>query len=111
MNSCTNIIFKFPRTVNQITVSKNSYQFNMLCTVGNKPYPDKAVGTTDSRHGELMLMNAWLDSLFEASPSFIHSLNNNEVINGNLINLKLMELIICLMFLLRDLEEEFSLMD
>ena len=27
-----------------------------------------------------MLMNAWLDSLFEASNSFINSLNNNEVI-------------------------------
>ena len=29
-----------------------------------------------------MLMNAWLDSLFEASNSFVNSLNNNEVING-----------------------------
>ena len=38
MNSCTNIIFKFPRTVNQVTVSKNPLQFNMLCTVANKPY-------------------------------------------------------------------------
>ena len=29
-----------------------------------------------------MLMNAWLDSLFEASNSFIYFLNNNEVINN-----------------------------
>ena len=54
----------------------------MLCTVANKPYPDKAVSTTDARHGEMMIMNAWLDSLFEASNSFVNSLNNNEVING-----------------------------
>ena len=30
----------------------------------------------------MMLMNAWLDSLFEPSNSFIHLLINNEVVNG-----------------------------
>ena len=31
-----------------------------------------------------MITNEWLDSLFQANDSFINSLTNNEVINGNI---------------------------
>jgi hypothetical protein len=65
MNSCTNMIFLFPRTTNQLTVSMNPYQNNLQYTISNKPYPDVAVDTTSARHAEMMLENAWLDSFFQ----------------------------------------------
>jgi hypothetical protein len=88
MNSCTNVIFMFPRTMNQLTVSLNPYQTNLQCTISNKTYPYVAVDTLSARHAEMMLENAWLDALFGASDAFINSLSNNEVVKEGTTEVK-----------------------
>jgi hypothetical protein len=84
VSNCTNLIFTFPRTQNQLTVSKNPLQQEIQLSYADTKIPDQPFSTTSAMHAEMMLMNAWLDSLFQASDSFINSLYNHEVTHGEL---------------------------
>ena len=77
-SNCTNLCFTFPRTSNEITVSKNPHLDILQCRVNNQIWPEKPLESTSAGFKELMITNAGLDSLFSAPKSFTHSLQDDE---------------------------------
>ena len=76
LTNCTNIALSFPKTDNQITVVNNPEQQAAQLILMGKNIPDKSINTLEAAHTEMELVNACLDSLFEAQPSFIRSLTS-----------------------------------
>ena len=72
--NATSLVFIYPRTPNQITVSKNPLQTAVKCTVDSKVIPDKTMDTLASEHSEMILSNLSLDSLWSAPKSIVNSL-------------------------------------
>ena len=77
-SNCTNLCFTFPRTSNEITVSKNPHLDILQCRINNQIWPEKPLESTSAGFKELMITNAGLDSLFSAPRSFTHSLQDDE---------------------------------
>ncbi|KAL7711682.1 Uncharacterized protein QTN25_010659 [Entamoeba marina] len=80
--NCTNIIFGFPRSSNEITVSKNPHQANIIAQIAGRNFPDKAYSTTfDPIHCESQITNAGLTDYDGICPTeaFTNSLRFNEI--------------------------------
>lgn len=78
LTNATNVILMFPRTGNQITVSKNPNFATIQLQIEGKPYPDKPFSTLETAHTEFNLVNANLDSIWAPSRSLVSSLNGAE---------------------------------
>ena len=78
LNNATALILTYPRTGNQITVSKNPLQDAISVHVGDKIIPDKVMSTTDRCFAEMMLENNELDTLWQATPSFLRGFNEED---------------------------------
>lgn len=72
---CGQIIFTFPNSVNQLTVSRNPMLNAVKCQIGNKVVPDKMMSTCDRAHAEMTLTALGFDSLFSAPPDLIKALS------------------------------------
>ena len=72
---CGQIIFTFPNSVNQLTVSRNPMLNAVKCQIGNKVVPDKMMSTCDRAHSEMTLTALGFDSLFSAPPDLIKALS------------------------------------
>ncbi|KAL7712459.1 Uncharacterized protein QTN25_009894 [Entamoeba marina] len=80
--NCTDLMFSFPRSSNEITVSKNPHQANINTQIAGKNFPDKANSTTfDPIHAEAQITNAGLTDYDGICPtkSFTNSLRFNEI--------------------------------
>ena len=74
LTNVTNVILTFPRTGNQITVSKNPNFGTVQLQIEGKPYPDKPFSTLETAHTEFNLVNANLDSIWAPSRALAYSL-------------------------------------
>ena len=74
LTNITNVILTFPRTGNQITVSKNPNFGTIQLQIEGKPYPDKPFSTLETAHTEFNLVNANLDSIWAPSRALAYSL-------------------------------------
>ena len=74
LTNVTNVILTFPRTGNQITVSKNPNFGTIQLQIEGKPYPDKPFSTLETAHTEFNLVNANLDSIWAPSRALAYSL-------------------------------------
>lgn len=74
LTNITNVILTFPRTGNQITVSKNPNFGTIQLQIEGKPYPDKPFSTHETAHTEFNLVNANLDSIWAPSRALAYSL-------------------------------------
>lgn len=81
--NCSSVIFLFPRTSNELTVSKNPHFSSIQAQIESKSYPDKPFGTHDIEHTIYCMTNAGLDSLFSPSEEFSYSLTFNEMYDGS----------------------------
>lgn len=79
LTNCSAIGFLFPRTHNEITVSRNPNLSSVQAQVDNKPFPDKPFSTHSPEHSNYCLTNAGFDSLFSASREYGYSLRFNEM--------------------------------
>lgn len=79
LTNCSAIGFLFPRTHNEITVSRNPNMASIQAQVDNKPFPDKPFSTHSPEHSIYCLTNAGFDSLFSASREYGYSLRFNEM--------------------------------
>lgn len=79
MTNVSTIIFMFPRTAHEVTISKNPHLSSMQAMIDNKPYPDKPFSSLCAEHSIFNITNAGLDSLFSPSREFSYSLNFNEM--------------------------------
>ncbi|KAL7717735.1 Uncharacterized protein QTN25_004803 [Entamoeba marina] len=80
--NCTNIMFGFPRSSNEITVSKNPHQANIMAQIASKNFTDKGYSTTfDPIHAEAQITNAGLTDYDGICPTeaFTNSLTFNEI--------------------------------
>ena len=91
MTNVSNIIFLFPRTSNEVTVSKNPHLTSIQLQVDGKTFPDKPFSTLCSVHTNYNITNAGLDSLFSPSEEFSYSLNFNEMQSLDGINYEVKE--------------------
>lgn len=82
LTNVSNIILTFPRTGNEITVSKNPQFGAIQLQVESKPYPDKPFSTLETAHCEYNLVNAGLDSIWSPNDSYAYSLVCQEVKDG-----------------------------
>ena len=71
---CGQVIFTFPNSANQLTVSRNPYLKALRCQIGNKLIPDKNMTTIDKAHAEMTLTALGFDSLFAAPKSLLTAL-------------------------------------
>lgn len=74
LTNVTNVILTFPRTGNQITVSKNPNFSTVQLQIEGKPYPDKPFSTLETAHTEFNLVNANLDSIWAPNRALAYSL-------------------------------------
>ena len=74
LTNVTNVILTFPRTGNQITVSKNPNFGSIQLQIEGKPYPDKPFSTLETSHTEFNLVNANLDSIWAPNRALAYSL-------------------------------------
>ena len=74
MFNCTQVIFTFPNSGNQLTVSRNPHLEAVQCHISDRIIPDKFFNTLDKQHSEMTLANLNLDSLFTAPDELIESL-------------------------------------
>lgn len=79
LTNATNIIFTFPRTGNEITVSKNPHFGSFQLQIDNKPFPDKPFSTLETAHTEYNLVNSDLDTLWSPNNAYAHSLTRKEI--------------------------------
>lgn len=77
MNNACQLIFTFPTTGNQLTVSRNPHLESVQCHVSDRVIPDKYFTTLDKTHAEMTLASLNLDSLFTASNELIESLTKD----------------------------------
>lgn len=79
MTNVSNIVFLFPRTSNEVTVSKNPHLSAIQLQIDGKTFPDKPFSTHSSVHTNYNITNAGLDSLFSPSEEFSYSLSFDEM--------------------------------
>ena len=73
---CGQLVFTFPNSANQLTVSRNPYLKALRCQIGNKLIPDKNMTTLDKAHSEMILTALGFDSMFSAPKSLLTALGN-----------------------------------
>lgn len=79
IKNATQIAVRFPRTLNQKTVSKNPMQQSFTVRVNDVAYPSAGnLSTIDSRHAELLLENLCFDTLFPANEGLKNALTFKE---------------------------------
>lgn len=83
MVNTSSVIFLFPRTHNELTVSKNPHFSSIQAQIESKSFPDKPFGTHSVEHTMYNITNAGLDSLFSPSEEFSYSLTFNEMVDGS----------------------------
>ena len=81
LTNITNVILTFPRTGNQITVSKNPNFGNIQLQIEGKPYPDKPFSTLETAHTEFNLVNANLDSIWAPNKTYAYSLTGPDYVD------------------------------
>ena len=77
MSNVSQLIFTFPNSSNQLTVSRNPHLESIQCHVQDRIIPDKSISTLDRAHSEMILNALGLDTLFSASKELIESLTKN----------------------------------
>ena len=77
MFNATQLVFTFPNSSNQLTVSKNPHLEAVQCHVADKIIPDKFLNTLEPAFGEMILSELGMDTLFSASESLIEALSRN----------------------------------
>lgn len=82
MVNVSSVAFIFPRTHNEVTVSKNPHFSAINCHIGNMTFPNKPFSTHCNAHTMYCITNAGLDSLFSPSEEFSYSLTYNELQEG-----------------------------
>lgn len=75
----SNICITFPRTDNELTISRNPRMNAFQLFVDNKPYPELIGSTTSARYCEYVLSNSYLDNLWCANKSLLHALTYSGV--------------------------------
>lgn len=78
LTNVTNICVTFPRSINELTVSRNPHMSTFQLTVDNKAFPEQVDSTTSARYCEYVLANSYLDSLWCANKSLLFSLKNKQ---------------------------------
>ena len=78
LTNVTNICVTFPRTIDELTVSRNPRLTAFQLSVDNKPYPEQVGSTTSARYCEYVLANSYLDNLWCANKSLLFSLKNRQ---------------------------------
>ena len=76
------IIFLFPRTHSELTVSKNPHFSSIQAQIADSTYPDKPMSTHSIEHCMYVLTNAGLDSIFSPSEELSYSLTYSELHDG-----------------------------
>ena len=79
LTNVSNICLTFPRTGNELTISRNPRMNAFQLFVDNKPYPEQIGSTTSARYCEYVLSNSYLDNLWCANQSLLHALNNTGI--------------------------------
>lgn len=74
LNNVSSICVTFPRTENEVVISKNPFMSAFQLHVDNKAYPETVGSTTSSRYCEYVLSNSHLDSLWCANKSLLFAL-------------------------------------
>lgn len=75
LTNVTNICVTFPRSSNEVTISRNPRLSAFQIFVDNKPYPEVIDSTTSSRYCEYILANSYLDNLWCGNKSLLHALS------------------------------------
>lgn len=78
LTNVSNICVTFPRTNNELTVSRNPKLLAFQLFVDNKPYPEQIGSTTCARYCEYILSNSHLDTLWCGNKSLLSSLTVDE---------------------------------
>lgn len=79
MVNASSVCCLFPRTGNDVTVSKNPNLTNLQLMINNKPYPDKSFDTNKAIHTEFILTNSDLDTMWCPQEETTYSLEFQEV--------------------------------
>ena len=74
LTNVSNICVTFPRSENELTISRNPRMNAFQLFVDNKPYPELIGSTTCARYCEYILSNSYLDNLWCANKSLLHAL-------------------------------------
>lgn len=82
MVNVSSVAFMFPRTINEVTVSKNPHFSAVNCHINGMSFPNKPFSTHCNAHTMYCITNAGLDSLFSPSEEFSYSLTFNELQYG-----------------------------
>ena len=77
MFNATQIVFTFPNSSNQLTVSRNPHLESVQCHISDRILPDKFLNTLEPAFSEMVLTALGLDTLFSADDSLIESLTRN----------------------------------
>ena len=85
LTNVSNICVTFPRSENELTISRNPRMNAFQLFVDNKPYPDQIGSTTSARYCEYVLSNSYLDNLWCANKSLLYALSHrtSEYFNGS----------------------------
>ena len=83
MVNTSSVIFLFPRTHNELTVSKNPHFSSIQAQIESKSFPDKPFSTHSIEHSMYNITNAGLDSLFSPSEEFSFSQTFSEMYDGS----------------------------
>lgn len=77
MSNASQLIFTFPNTSNQLTVTRNPHLEAVQCHVNDRVIPDKFFTTLDNSHSEMILTALGMDTLFSAADELIESLTRD----------------------------------
>ena len=73
------LIFTFPNSPNQLTVSRNPYLQNVRCNLDGRLIPDKEMSTIDREFAEMELNALGFNTFFNASKSFLNAIAPRDV--------------------------------
>lgn len=79
LTNCSAIGLLFPRTQNEVTISRNPDMAQIQLQVDNKPYPDKPFSTHSVEHTNYVLTNAGFDGIFSANKELSNSIRFNDM--------------------------------
>ena len=78
LTNVSNICVTFPRSKNELTISRNPRLTAFQLLVDNKPYPAMVGSTTCARYCEYVLANSYLDNLWCGNKSLLCALKHND---------------------------------
>ena len=77
MSNASQLIFTFPNTSNQLTVTRNPHLEAVQCHVNDRVIPDKFFTTLDNSHSEMILTALGMDTLFSAADELLEALTRD----------------------------------